>query len=122
VRELPAGYGTLVGERGANLSGGQRQRVGIARALYQDAPVLVLDEATNELDLLTEMKVLEGLRGLDGRTIVFVSHRATVAAFCDDVTVFDGGRVVAQGDYGSLTAADSPFRGLLEETGSRPLG
>jgi ATP-binding cassette, subfamily B, bacterial PglK len=122
ARELPEGYGTLVGERGASLSGGQRQRIGIARALYRDTPVIVLDEATNELDLVTEMKVLDGLRGLGRRTIIFVSHRATVAAFCDDVTVFEGGRVVARGDYRSLTAADSPFRALLEETASRQLG
>jgi ABC-type multidrug transport system fused ATPase/permease subunit len=122
ARELPDGYATLVGERGASLSGGQRQRIGIARALYRDSPVIVLDEATNELDLATEMRVLDGLRSLGGRTIVCVSHRATVAAFCDDVSVFEHGRIVARGDYGSLTAADSPFRPLLEETATRPLG
>ncbi len=121
VRDLPQGYDTIVGERGASLSGGQRQRLGIARALYRDAPVLVLDEATNELDLVTEMRVLDGLREAR-RTLVCVSHRATVAAFCDEVTVFEGGRVVARGDYRSLTAADSPFRALLAETATRPLG
>ncbi|HET8692889.1 MAG TPA: ABC transporter ATP-binding protein [Steroidobacteraceae bacterium] len=122
VRDLPQGYGTLVGERGASLSGGQRQRIGIARALYRDPPVLVLDEATNELDLVTELKLLDALRGLGRRTIVFVSHRATVAGFCDQVAVFEGGRVAARGDYESLTAADSPYRSLLEETASRRLG
>ncbi len=121
VRELPEKYQTLVGERGASLSGGQRQRIGIARALYRDAPVLVLDEATNELDLITETKVLQGLRDLGPRTLIFVSHRATVAAFCDVVAVFEGGRVVAQGDYRALTSPDSRFRALLEETASRPL-
>jgi ABC-type multidrug transport system fused ATPase/permease subunit len=122
VGELPQGYRTLVGERGASLSGGQRQRIGIARALYRDAPVLVLDEATNELDLITETKVLQALRDLGPRTLVFVSHRATVAAFCDVVAVFEAGRVVAEGDYRSLTAPDSRYRALLEETASRPLG
>jgi ATP-binding cassette, subfamily B, bacterial PglK len=122
VRELPDGYGTLVGERGASLSGGQRQRIGIARALYRDAPVLVLDEATNELDLVTETKVLDALRSLGRRTMIFVSHRATVAAYCDDVAVFERGRVVAQGNYDSLAAPDSPLRALLENTSSRPLG
>jgi ATP-binding cassette, subfamily B, bacterial PglK len=122
VGELPQGYRTLVGERGASLSGGQRQRIGIARALYRDAPVLVLDEATNELDLITETKVLQALRDLGPRTLVFVSHRATVAAFCDVVAVFEAGRVVAEGDYLSLTAPDSRYRALLEETASRPLG
>jgi ABC-type multidrug transport system fused ATPase/permease subunit len=122
ARDLPAGYGTLVGERGASLSGGQRQRIGIARALYRDAPVLVLDEATNELDLVTELKLLDALRSLGPRTVVFVSHRATVAGFCDHVAVFEGGRVAARGDYESLAAPDSPFRSLLEETASRRLG
>jgi ABC-type multidrug transport system fused ATPase/permease subunit len=121
-RDLPEGYRTLVGERGASLSGGQRQRIGIARALYRDAPVVVLDEATNELDLVTELKLLDALRGLGPKTIVFVSHRATVAGFCDQVAVFEGGKVVARGDYDSLTAADSPYRALLEETASRRLG
>jgi ABC-type multidrug transport system fused ATPase/permease subunit len=120
VRELPEGYQTLVGERGASLSGGQRQRIGIARALYRDAPILVLDEATNELDLVTEARVLRGLRELGRRTLIFVSHRATVAAFCDRIAVFEDGRVVAQGDYASITSAGSRFRGLLEETASRP--
>jgi ABC-type multidrug transport system fused ATPase/permease subunit len=122
VRDLPQGYATLVGERGASLSGGQRQRIGIARALYRDAPVLILDEATNELDLVTEMKVLDGLRALGRRTVICVSHRATVAGFCDEVTVFERGRVVARGDYDSLAAQESPFRALLEETATRPLG
>jgi ABC-type multidrug transport system fused ATPase/permease subunit len=119
--ELSAGYQTLVGERGASLSGGQRQRVGIARALYRDAPVLVLDEATNELDLVTEARVLRNLRDLGRRTLIFVSHRATVAAFCDSVAVFEGGRVVAQGEYRSLSAPDSPHRALIEENVPRSL-
>jgi ABC-type multidrug transport system fused ATPase/permease subunit len=120
-RELPQGYRTLVGERGASLSGGQRQRIGIARALYRDAPVLVLDEATNELDLITEARILQGLRDLGRRTLVFVSHRATVASICDSIAVLESGRVVAQGDYASITAEGSRHRALLEETASRPL-
>ncbi|MGH8249532.1 MAG: ABC transporter ATP-binding protein [Steroidobacteraceae bacterium] len=120
-KELPQGYQTLVGERGANLSGGQRQRIGIARALYRDPPVLVLDESTNELDLVTETRILHGIRELGRRTLVFVSHRATVAAFCDEVAVFEEGRIVARGSYHALTAPDSRYRALLEETASRPL-
>jgi ABC-type multidrug transport system fused ATPase/permease subunit len=121
-RELPQGYDTLVGERGANLSGGQRQRIGIARALYRDPPVLLLDEATNALDLVTETRILEGLKGLGLRTLVFVSHRATVAAFCDEVAVFEQGRVVARGDYRGLAAPEGRWRALFEETATRPLG
>ena len=118
--DLPEGYQTLVGERGASLSGGQRQRIGIARALYRDAPVLVLDEATNELDPVTEARILQNLRELGGRTLIFVSHRASVASFCDTVAVFEDGRVIAQADYRSLAAPGSPYRSLLEETASCP--
>jgi len=115
AHELPQGYETLVGERGANLSGGQRQRIGIARALYRDPPVLVLDEATNELDLVTEAKILQALHRLGSRTLVFVSHRATVAASCRNIAVFESGRVVARGSYAELTAPGSRHRALLLE-------
>ena len=114
-QELPDGYQTRVGERGARLSGGQRQRIGIARALYHDPPVLVLDEATNELDLATEARILQALRGLVGRTIVFVSHKPSVAAACDRVLVLDHGRVTADGSYAALSGPGSPHRALLAE-------
>lgn len=120
--ELPEGYATRVGERGASFSGGQRQRIGIARALYREASVIVLDEALIGLDVVTATRVLDGLRRLGGRTLIFVSHRAIVASLCDDVTVFEDGRVVAHGDYRSLTAPGSPYRALLEESATRPLG
>jgi ATP-binding cassette, subfamily B, bacterial PglK len=117
--ELPEGYATLVGERGASLSGGQRQRIGIARALYRDPPVLVMDEATNELDVLTETRILRALRELGGRTLVFVSHRSTVAAACDAVAVLEAGRVVATGSFAELTAPGSRFRSLLQEASAQ---
>jgi ABC-type multidrug transport system fused ATPase/permease subunit len=110
---LPDGYQTQIGERGANLSGGQRQRIGIARALYHDPAVLVLDEATNELDLVTQGRVLAGLRDLPGKTVIFASHRTSVAAACDEIFVLERGRVVARGSFGELTAPDSRFRALL---------
>jgi ATP-binding cassette, subfamily B, bacterial PglK len=116
ANELPQGYQTLVGERGASLSGGQRQRIGIARALYRDPPVLVMDESTNELDLVTESRILRALKELGGRTLVFVSHRSTVAAACDGIAVFDKGRIAAQGRFAELTAPGSPHRALLLET------
>ncbi|MGB7740557.1 MAG: ABC transporter ATP-binding protein [Steroidobacteraceae bacterium] len=116
VNELEAGYRSVVGERGAKLSGGQRQRIGIARALYHDPAVLILDEATNELDLATEARILDSLRALGDRTIIFVSHKPSVATFCDDVVVLEGGRIAAQGSYAELTAPDSRHRALLQET------
>jgi ABC-type multidrug transport system fused ATPase/permease subunit len=94
VRSLPAGLETVIGERGVRLSGGQRQRLGIARALYNDPAVLVLDEATNALDDATETGVLEAVRALHGtRTIVVVAHRASTVGYCDRVFVFDEGRL-----------------------------
>ena len=116
VNELEAGYRSVVGERGSKLSGGQRQRIGIARALYHDPAVIILDEATNELDLATEARILDSLRALGGRTIVFVSHKPSVATFCDRVVVLEGGRIAAQGRYAELTAPDSRHRALLQET------
>jgi len=116
VGELPDGYRSIVGERGCSLSGGQRQRIGIARALYHAPSVLVLDEATNELDLDTEGRILAALKSLAGTTLVFVSHKPSVAAFCDRIAILENGRVAALGSYAELTAAGSRFRSLLQES------
>jgi len=103
--ELSQGYQTRVGERGVRLSGGQRQRIGIARALYLDARVLVFDEATNALDLETEERILAHLLERERhRTIVFVSHRTSVARRADQVVVLERGRVMAQGKYRDLVS------------------
>jgi ABC-type multidrug transport system fused ATPase/permease subunit len=115
VTELPEGYGSLVGERGANLSGGQRQRIRIARALYRDPSVLVLDEATNELDLVTEARILASLRSLENKTLVFVSHKPSVSMACDEVIVLENGRVVARGSYSALTVPGGRYCALLQE-------
>ena len=84
--ELPAGFDTIVGERGVRLSGGQRQRIGLARALYQRPSLLILDEATSALDVATEAKLLEALRSLAGKlTMVVSAHRLSTIAGCDNV-------------------------------------
>ena len=94
ARTLPAGYGEKVGERGVRLSGGQRQRVGIARALYRPASVLVLDEATNALDGLTENEIMTTLQGLRGQyTIVLIAHRVSTPHAFDLVFELDNGTV-----------------------------
>jgi len=95
VQELPAGYDTVVGERGIRLSGGQRQRIGIARALYKRASVLVLDEATNALDEETEAAIMTSVMNLDpGMTIIIVSHRRSTLAGCSRILTVAAGTLV----------------------------
>jgi ATP-binding cassette subfamily C protein len=102
--ELPAGYATVVGERGIRLSGGQRQRIGIARALYHDPSVLVLDEATSALDNATEAAVMDAIQALAGqRTILIIAHRLSTLDVCDVVYRVENVRVVED------RVTDSPF-------------
>ena len=108
VSELPAGLDTVVGERGVRLSGGQRQRIGIARALYHDPAVLVLDEATSSLDPETEHEVMESVGALHGsKTIVIVSHRMSTMEYCDRVFRLERGRVVEEGEPAAVVRAAS---------------
>jgi len=92
VAGLPDGYQTMVGEQGARLSGGERQRLAIARAIIKDAPILILDEATANLDVTTERDLMGSLAPfMRGRTTIVISHRASVAATADrTVTLVDG--------------------------------
>jgi ATP-binding cassette, subfamily B, bacterial PglK len=106
VASLPDGLDTMVGERGVRLSGGQLQRIGIARALYHDPPVLVLDEATSSLDTATERGVMRAVRALHGRkTIVIVAHRLSTLQDCDRIFRLEGGRIVAEGDAAEMIGA-----------------
>lgn len=99
VNELPQGIDTLVGERGIRLSGGQRQRIGIARALYHDPQVLVLDEATSSLDNATEYGVMEAVRALQGdKTILIVAHRLSTVEHCDRLFRLERGKLVEEGE------------------------
>jgi ATP-binding cassette subfamily C protein len=98
VARLPEGLETVVGERGVRISGGQRQRVGLARALYVRPSVLVLDEATSNLDPQTESRIVEALASLRSRmTMIIVSHRLSTVRECDDVFYLDGGLIRARG-------------------------
>jgi ATP-binding cassette subfamily B protein len=93
IGSLPDGYQTVVGERGVRLSGGQRQRIALARAIYKDAPFMVLDEATNALDEETESKVLANLFADRTRTILVIAHRPSAVAHCDKIVKLAGGSV-----------------------------
>lgn len=111
VTTLPGGLDTVVGDRGVRLSGGQRQRIGIARALYHQPDILVLDEATSSLDGATEADFIRAIDGLHGRkTILIVAHRLSTVAKCDRIVVMHGGEIVDIGTYDQLMANSWHFR------------
>lgn len=91
--KLPQGLDTFLGERGAGLSEGQMQRIAIARAIYADRPILVLDESTSALDEETEKKVLSNLREMTEKTVLIVTHRKTALEICDMELRFSEGRI-----------------------------
>jgi len=97
IRELPDGYGTVLGEFGANLSGGQRQRLALARALVNDPPVLILDESTSALDPVLEQRLMgQLLTHRNGKTTILVSHRPSVILRADWIIYIDRGKVKQQ--------------------------
>jgi ATP-binding cassette, subfamily B, bacterial PglK len=119
ARELPEGYHTLIGERGVRLSGGQRQRIGIARALYHDPAILVLDEATSSLDGITEKAVLEAIGSVAKfKTLVIVAHRLTAVKKCDIIYIIERGAIVAQGTYDVLMKTNSSFQAMAQQSKS----
>lgn len=114
IPELPRGYDTMLGERGINLSGGQKQRAAIARALAQDPPIFLLDDALSAVDAHTEAKILQALRSaLEGRTTIIISHRLAAVRDADEIIVLDEGRVVERGTHPVLIAARGRYWELL---------
>ncbi len=100
ITTLPAGLDTVVGERGVRLSGGQRQRIGIARALYHNPSVLVLDEATSSLDTETEHGVMQAVQTLQGdKTVIIVAHRLSTVEYCDRLYRLEDSRIVDEGSF-----------------------
>jgi ABC-type multidrug transport system fused ATPase/permease subunit len=116
ISMLPAGYNTVLGERGVRMSGGQRQRLAIARALLRDPRVLILDEATSALDPETETEIQETLAVVaQGRTMVTITHRLPAIVTADHIFVLDQGRVVEQGHHAELVKAGGLYQRLYEE-------
>jgi len=113
IEALPAGYATLVGERGVKLSGGQRQRVAIARAILKDAPILVLDEATSSLDSESELLIQDALWTLmSNRTAIVIAHRLSTVRRMDRLVILERGRIAEQGSHEALLASGGIYAAL----------
>ena len=115
IQQLPDGYHTFLGEKGARLSGGQQQRIAIARAVLKDPPLLLLDEATSSLDAESENLLQQALQELmANRTVIVIAHRLATVKKVNRIIVMDRGRVVDSGDHDSLIASDGIYARLAE--------
>ena len=119
VMDLPQGYGSSVGERGAALSGGQRQRIAIARAILSRPRMLILDEATSALDYLTERTVCENLRReLSGDTVFFITHRLATIRSADSIMLMENGLLQEIGTHQQLLARKGLFMPYRQQDAS----
>jgi ATP-binding cassette, subfamily B, bacterial MsbA len=115
IIRLSKGYDTIVGEKGIRLSGGQKQRIAIARALYKNASVLILDEATSSLDAVSEIEVQRALENLmKGRTTIIIAHRLSTIMNANRIIVLEKGMIVQEGTHNTLIETDGPYRKLYE--------
>ena len=115
IEKLPKSYDSLVGERGVKLSGGQRQRIAIARAILKSAPILILDEATSQLDSLTESLIQKSLWELmQGKTTIVIAHRLSTLLHMDRILVFDKGKIVQDGTHDELLANGGLYKNLWD--------
>ena len=114
VQQMSEGLDTVVGERGVQLSGGQRQRIGIARALYNNADILVLDEATSALDGITEKLIMDAIHDFSGsKTIIMIAHRLKTVQKCDIIYLMEQGRIKDQGTFDELSVRNKTFKQMV---------
>jgi subfamily B ATP-binding cassette protein MsbA len=122
ISDLPDGYDTVIGERGATLSGGQRQRIAIARAILCDAPILILDEPTAALDAKAEHEVMTALEQLmKGRTTLIIAHRLATIRHADTILVFRNGKIVERGRHDTLVRRNGHYAELVRLQSGEPL-
>ncbi len=115
IKKLPQNYQSLVGERGVKLSGGQRQRIAIARAILKNAPILILDEATSQLDSVTERDIQESLWDLmQGKTTIVIAHRLSTLLHMDRILVFDQGKIIEDGLHADLLKNNGLYKTLWD--------
>jgi subfamily B ATP-binding cassette protein MsbA len=120
ITRLPDGYDTLLGDRGTRISGGQRQRIALARAILREPEILILDEATNAVDAISEHVIHAALERLASRcTILVIAHRLSTIEHADRILVLDEGRLVEEGDPGGLAEVGGLFARLYGPPGQR---
>ncbi|MDD2296718.1 MAG: ABC transporter ATP-binding protein, partial [Sphaerochaetaceae bacterium] len=116
TEELAHGYETIIGERGLRLSGGQRQRIGLARALYENPAILVLDEATSSLDGVTETAVMKAINNASkDRTVIMIAHRLSTVRDCDVIYLMEKGSIVARGTFVELMETNATFKNMAKQ-------
>jgi subfamily B ATP-binding cassette protein HlyB/CyaB len=119
ILELPEGYDTIVGERGASLSGGQRQRIAIARALIANPRILIFDEATSALDYESEHIIQQNMRQIvQGRTVIIIAHRLSAVRHCDRIITMDKGYIIEDGTHDDLVRSNGRYATLLRLQGT----
>lgn len=114
IEKMPQGFATELSESG-NISGGQKQRIALARAILVDSPVLILDESTSNLDVLTEKKIMDNLMKLTNKTIIFVAHRLTIAQRVDRILTMKNGQIIEDGSHQELLASDAFYASLFND-------